>query len=408
MKRISLLCFVFFAMYGSSLAQSDLPIFKPGTIYLGFSPGMSSLVENSGWPDYNKYRSYVIGIAPNVGVFLSAGLQVGVKGEYIGRFSNYAEFPAIFGAGSYLRYHPWPKGLHMQVQNSARSKKKMNFWYTPFIELDHTIRNASITKEEVSPTQNKLFANELAFRFGGTFRLGKNFFLSISPSWYYNFEAKEFSGWFPAANSRFEFYFNRRRPEDDFRFLEKKSPEEMAVILPQKDTSRSRMWGNLILGSSLTYIWDPAYTSLNSTETHRYEEFTWAVNLATDLSRRVRVGVDHKSLFTRSELSGENHYSMTGVFTQFNLLPRKRTRLFLSAMLYNGNYCSCDPDDPYLRKNLFYYGLGWGVDIRLMRGLYLDLAWENMNIFNNVHGKYNYTQYIIGLDFYLWEKKLPK
>lgn len=182
-----------------------------------------------------------------------------------------------------------------------------------------------------------------------------------------------------------------------------KAPEEMTAILPQKDTSRT--WGNLILGSSLTYIWDPGYSQSNSSQTHRYEEFTWAVNVATDLSRRVRVGVDHKSLFTRSELSGENHYSMTGVFTQYNLLPRKRTRLFLSAMLYNGNYCSCDPDDPYLRKNLFYYGLGWGLDIRLTRGLYLDLAWENMNIFNNVHGKYNFTQYIIGLDYYLWKKK---
>jgi hypothetical protein len=350
----------------------------------------------------------MLGIAPNVGVFLHPSIQIGLKGEYIGRFSNYDKSPAIFGAGSYLRFQPWPKGLQMQVQNSRKSKKKMNFWYTPLIELDHTILNANIVDGEVLSTQNRLFSNVLGLRLGGIFRLGENFFLGLHPTWFYNIEAQNFSGWMPSASSSFQFYFNRRRPEDDFRLLEKKSPEEMAVAPPQKDTSRARMWGNLILGSSLTYIWDPAYTSLNSSETHHYEEFTWAVNLATDLSRRVRVGVDHKSLFTRSELSGENHYSMTGVFTQYNLLPRKRTRLFLSAMLYNGNYCSCDPDDPYLRKNLFYYGLGWGLDIRLTQGLYLDLAWENMNIFNNVHGKYNYTQYIIGLDFYLWEKKLGR
>ncbi len=164
---------------------------------------------------------------------------------------------------------------------------------------------------------------------------------------------------------------------------------------------RSFVLNKVTVGTSLTLIRDEI------TEPFRYinDEYTWNTNLAIDLNKRLRVGLQYMSLWTRKDQVRDGNYFILGTFGQFNILPRAdKARLYIEGSLNTGNYCTCRPN-PYLRDNLYYYGLGAGVDWAIAKWVHLDLGFFNYNIFNKFDGKYNYTQYIIGLDFPFMLKK---
>ncbi len=103
----------------------------------------------------------------------------------------------------------------------------------------------------------------------------------------------------------------------------------------------------------------------------------------------------------------DGNYFILGTFGQFNLVPRaNKARFYIEGSLNMGNYCTCLPESPYMRDNLYYYGLGAGIDWQLTKWVRLDLGFFNYNIINKFTEKNNYTQYIVGLDFpFLLKKK---
>ena len=155
-----------------------------------------------------------------------------------------------------------------------------------------------------------------------------------------------------------------------------------------------------ISGTSLTYIWD--------TEPHLYQEWTFSFNMAFPFKERFRFGINTFSIFTKSPLSGENRYFLFGGFSQFDFFPKEKYRFYAELSLYHGNYCTCEPDDPYKKPGLIYLGIGGGFDLAIRNDLHLDLAFLNHQILDRVKSSYAYTQYVIGIDFYLFVKRKEK
>lgn len=173
-----------------------------------------------------------------------------------------------------------------------------------------------------------------------------------------------------------------------------------AAIFSQND--RTFILNKIIIGTSLTLITDKRENPVPYT----YDEYTWNTNLAIDLNKRLRVGLQYMGLWTQKDKVHDGNYFILGTFGQFNILPRAdKARLYVEGSLNTGNYCTCLPDRPYLRDNLYYYGLGAGIDWAVAKWVHLDLGFFNYNILNKFDGKYNYTQYIVGLDFPISLKK---
>ena len=116
------------------------------------------------------------------------------------------------------------------------------------------------------------------------------------------------------------------------------------------------------------------------------------------------VGIDNKLLFTKSTYTRRENYWMGGFFIQYNLTPFTVNRFFLQAGLYRGDYCTCGMGEPYRHGGLTYLGFAFGWNIRVNNNIFIDVGFENYDILNRLNGsrdKYNYTQYILGIDIHL-------
>ena len=166
---------------------------------------------------------------------------------------------------------------------------------------------------------------------------------------------------------------------------------------------KNAVLNRVTIGTSLTFIQDHYEIPFP----YVYNEYTWNTNLAIDINKRWRVGMQYMAIWTKKGQVKDGNYYIGGTFGQFNLIPKaKNARLYIEGSLNKGNYCTCVPDSPYLRDNLYYYGLGLGLDINLADWVHLDLGFFNYTILNKFTEKYNYTQYILGLDFpFLLKKK---
>lgn len=162
----------------------------------------------------------------------------------------------------------------------------------------------------------------------------------------------------------------------------------------------SYLFKKVIFGSSVTYIWDSYDNSF-------FQEYTWNVNGAISLNKRLFLGVQALTIYAKDSKSEWENYYIYGVLGQFNLLQSKEYRAFIETSVNKGNYCTCGVEFPYLKDNLYYFGLGAGFDIPLKfisENLYIDMSFYNYTILNKIKTKYNYTQYIIGLNYYLGKK----
>lgn len=161
------------------------------------------------------------------------------------------------------------------------------------------------------------------------------------------------------------------------------------------------------VSAAALYIFADPLASLP--EGYIYHEYTWSANLALDLNQRFRVGAENKTLFTRSALSGNNTYFMAGVFGQYDFLTQRKGgfRFFPELSFHYGNYCTCDPGDPHQVNGLVFIGFGLGFNWPLSKRLLLDIAFTNHEILNKNPYTYNFTQYIVGVDYRLSRKK-PK
>jgi hypothetical protein len=162
----------------------------------------------------------------------------------------------------------------------------------------------------------------------------------------------------------------------------------------------------LILGSSLTVIPDDyALSSLGGSYTRL--EYTWNTNLAIDISPKWRFGFQYLSISAKNYYKARENFFLAGSFLQYNFIPKNidRRRIYFETSYNLGNYCTCGELEPYKKDNLKHLGFGMGGDFKINNWLHIDIAFVNYIIFNKIPEKYNYTQYILGLDFVLPVKK---
>ena len=152
-----------------------------------------------------------------------------------------------------------------------------------------------------------------------------------------------------------------------------------------------------ILGTSLTYIFDKQF---QISDLHRYHEWTWSFNASTRLYKGLFAGINYMNIYSYGTDVERDRFHIVGLFTQYDFLKNKE-RLFIETGLYLGNYCTCGRFDPYKQSYLYYWSLGEGWELPIHRYFNLELAFINHLILTDVERKYNFTQYIVGVNFKL-------
>jgi hypothetical protein len=156
---------------------------------------------------------------------------------------------------------------------------------------------------------------------------------------------------------------------------------------------------NIQFGTSATYIADQNEKNING---NSFQELTLALNIATSVHPKVQIGINYLHIYHTDNVSSKfNQSSIIGIFGQYSVWSRQNANIFVETSFNHGNYCTCDPNLPYTKNQLNYLGFGAGYNRRLRKNLFLDLAFNNYNILNSFKEKYNYTQYIIGLNYIL-------
>lgn len=172
------------------------------------------------------------------------------------------------------------------------------------------------------------------------------------------------------------------------------------VLLSFSLQAQNEFGKSFIIGTSLTFI--PNYQKNYTSSDYNYYEYTWNLNAAVSLSKRVFIGVQVMTIFTNGSRIENTNYSIVGLFGQFDFTPKKDYRLFLETSINLGNYCTCGDFDPYKKEKLSYWGWGGGVELPLRflsSKLYLDLSFITYLILNDIENKYAYTQYIVGINY---------
>lgn len=150
---------------------------------------------------------------------------------------------------------------------------------------------------------------------------------------------------------------------------------------------------HLLIGTSLTYIWDASFPT--------WQEYTLHFDVSYAITKRWNVGANVLRIWSGDSNTGINRYLITGVDGQFNFVNDPDIRLFGEGGLYYGNYCTCGTKIPYLNRRNTYWALGAGMSVRIRKNLFFELSFQSYNIMNNIpmDFKYNYTQYIVGLEY---------
>ena len=160
----------------------------------------------------------------------------------------------------------------------------------------------------------------------------------------------------------------------------------------------------LIIGNSLTYIWET-----NDDISSRYNEFTWNKNISINLTPTIYAGLSYQNIRTKGSIinnsSTTKNYQLIGAFFQYDFLPKMKNKLVVEASWNYGNFCTCGNEDPYKENGLNYIGIGGGYEVPLSKIISLDLSFIAYNILEEIDSKYSYTQYIIGLNFDLINKR---
>ncbi len=176
--------------------------------------------------------------------------------------------------------------------------------------------------------------------------------------------------------------------------------------------SKRYFLNSFVAGTSLTYIWDTENYPNTQVVAYRYNEYTWNINMAASVSKGLFVGIQAMTLFTNSTRSDNAIYNIYGLFAQYDCLAYSGSKwsLILESSINTGDYFTGGWEDPYRREGLYYYGIGGGLEIPLSSisdKLFLDLSFYSYDILNKIKEKYNYTQYIIGLNYHFGKPRKP-
>jgi hypothetical protein len=129
-------------------------------------------------------------------------------------------------------------------------------------------------------------------------------------------------------------------------------------------------FNRIVVGSSFSYGND-GY-SLGGRHVDSKETY-WNFNLAVDINKRWRVGLQYYKIGYKDEFINNEHYMM-GVFGEFNVFSRllPRSRFYLKATYNIGDYCTCGNAGFRKVENLNYIGFGFGYDIYIAKWFYLE------------------------------------
>jgi hypothetical protein len=155
-----------------------------------------------------------------------------------------------------------------------------------------------------------------------------------------------------------------------------------------------------IAGTSLTFI--PEIENDPLLSQYNYFEYTWNLNAAVSIGRRIFIGAQVLTIFTNGSRVENNTYFIMGLFGQFNFIPKQKFRFFAELSINTGDYCTCGYLDPFRKENLVYLGWGAGFDLPmkfLSKNLYLDLSLIAYLILNDIEDKDVFTQYILGINY---------
>lgn len=164
----------------------------------------------------------------------------------------------------------------------------------------------------------------------------------------------------------------------------------------------------LIIGASFTYIWNFKPDPFRFEKEYVFHESTLNLNLGYQLHENFRLGITGMQIKTNTKYTEKETQYIVGASFKYVQEMAYKNDFFVETGFYRGNYCTCRPEDsvtffdvPYKKDNLTYWGLGAGVEIKLARHWQLDLGFYNYLILDNFPQKYNFTQYVIGIDFVL-------
>lgn len=161
---------------------------------------------------------------------------------------------------------------------------------------------------------------------------------------------------------------------------------------------------NIIIGNSGSAL----YENLNSDPTlepYPYWEYHWTLNVATDISRFWRIGVERIAIYNNFD---NGLFEMYGGFLQLDVLPATQHRLFLEANYHRGDFCACQELTPNHEKGLNFFGGATGFDWAISRYFHLDagftISWANVK--KNEWSVF--AGYFLGLDIHLFPPKTMK
>lgn len=396
MKYILLFIFIFPGYFAYSQLFVDTN--EKYKFEFGIEPGGVRIMKKNRITFEKNYFA-IVEIKPYMGYypFKKANLSFGLKGQYHFVKSNLISLPSVYGAGVYTKY------ILSKTPKYNFFKHIRFFSQIDYNRLNFTINDSipSYEFEDFSFTfadkSSILEYNNFNVTAGFLINMGKNINLEIYGKYTNFIEGQTFIK--PAFS--ISYIFKEKTPNQ---IIEEKNKK---LIPKTEKTPNQNLMNGFIAGSSLTYIYD-SNTKDYPVGENFYEEYTWNVNFATTLNKRFTAGIQLLTIFTSGTHVKKSNYFIYGLFTQFDFLPKSKSSLFLETSINRGDYGTCGHLDPYRIKNLWYYGLGGGFEFpikKISKNLFIDISIYNYLIINNIKTKYNYTQYIIGLNYHFGKKR---
>ncbi|MEM7040184.1 MAG: hypothetical protein AAF570_24665, partial [Bacteroidota bacterium] len=362
------------------------------------------------YPTYQ--RQYAVGwqVEPQIGVFLWQNWAVGLSGSYGRVHSNVLQWSPFYELGYFARFYI---PIHRIPRRPGQQPIGGEFRTLPFLQLGHHFANTYVEQQ----TGNQIVhprpdIQRLSPALGIDVRLRRNLYIEAAyrPQFYLNVSGQNnLQGGSLGLNYIVDPTERRRVMRSTM--TGKNSRRLSFKYRAKKDSTKGfRPFKRLVIGTNLTYI--PNIARFNGVDFpgRYFHELSWHVNAAVPILRRFRAGFNYIRVRTRDPFSGPDNAYLAGPFLQANLLPNTITnrsarqivsRLYLELGGYKGNYCTCEPDNPFTRDDLNYISFGGGLDLRVTDWFHLDLGFTNFEILNGFPEKYNYTQYILGADFHI-------
>lgn len=179
-------------------------------------------------------------------------------------------------------------------------------------------------------------------------------------------------------------------------------------------TNNSQFFTNLEFGTSLTYMWDD---NNRPNGDYIHQELTWNMNFKARVYSGFWLGVQVNPIFSRTREFAtvtRQNFNFYGVMAQYEILSafdfaeESDISPYIELSINRSNMLVTRFAKPSSMEGINYLGFGGGFQALINKkggkNLYAEVAFFNYHIINNIVGKSNYTQYIIGLNYRLGKK----